>query len=84
MKPTKEQEKKLLTLCAILPVLGDFIEDLNLEHVFSKNIKRKANLLLEDIRNTDDRILKHTTIESQTQQIDIQLAFRQWVNENFN
>ena len=83
MKINRETEKKLLTLCAVLPVLGDFIEDLNLEHVFTKNIKRKANLLLEEIRKADETILKNTTIESQTQQIDIQLAFRKWVNENF-
>ena len=37
MKPTKETEKKLLALCGVLPVLADFIEDLNMEHVFTKN-----------------------------------------------
>ena len=60
MKPAKETEKKLLALCGVLPVLADFIEDLNMEHVFTKNIKRKANLLLEEIRKTDEGILKHT------------------------
>jgi hypothetical protein len=84
MKPTKETEKKLLALCGVLPVLADFIEDLNMEHIFTKNIKRKANLLLEEIRKTDEGILKNTDLQSQTQQIDIQIAFRQWVNENFN
>ena len=71
-------------MCGVLPVLADFIEDLNMEHIFTKNIKRKANLLLEEIRKTDEGILKHTTIETQTQQINIQIAFRQWVKENFN
>ena len=77
-------EKKLLVLCGVLPVLADFIEDLNLEYVFSKNIKRKANMLMDEIRQNDERILKHTDIQTQSQQVDIQIAFRQWINKNFN
>jgi hypothetical protein len=77
-------EKKLLVLCGVLPVLADFIEDLNLEYVFSKNIKRKANMLMDEIRQNDERILKHTDIQTQSQQVDIQIAFRQWIKENFN
>jgi hypothetical protein len=77
-------EKKLLVLCGVLPVLADFIEDLNLEYVFSKNIKRKANMLMDEIRQNDERILKHTDMQTQSQQVDIQIAFRQWIKENFN
>jgi hypothetical protein len=77
-------EKKLLVLCGCLPVLADFIEDLNMEHVFSKNIKRKANMLMNEIRQNDERILKYTDMQTQTQQIDIQIAFRQWIKNNFN
>ena len=77
-------EKKLLVLCGVLPVLADFIEDLNLEYVFSKNIKRKANMLMDEIRQNDERILKHTDIQTQSQQVDIQIAFRQWIKDNFN
>ena len=77
-------EKKLLVLCGCLPVLADFIEDLNMEHVFSKNIKRKANMLMDEIRQNDERILKHTDMQTQTQQVDIQIAFRQWIKDNFN
>ena len=77
-------EKKLLVLCGVLPVLADFIEDLNLEYVFSKNIKRKANMLMDEIRQNDERILKHTDIQIQSQQVDIQIAFRQWIKDNFN
>lgn len=84
MKVSSETEKKLLVLCGVLPVLADYIEDLNMEFVFSKNIKRKANMLMEEIRQNDERILKHTDLETQTQQIDIQRAFREWVKENFN
>jgi len=84
MKVSIETEKKLLVLCGVLPVLADYIEDLNMEFVFSKNIKRKANMLMDEIRKNDERILKHTDIEVNAQQIDIQRAFREWVKENFN
>jgi len=84
MKVSIETEKKLLVLCGVLPVLADYIEDLNMEYVFSKNIKRKANMLMDEIRQNDERILKHTDMEVNAQQIDIQRAFREWVKENFN
>lgn len=84
MKVSIETEKKLLVLCGVLPVLADYIEDLNMEFVFLKNIKRKANMLMDEIRQNDERILKHTDMEVNAQQIDIQRAFRQWVQENFN
>lgn len=84
MKVSSETEKKLLVLCGVLPVLADYIEDLNMEFVFSKNIKRKANMLMDEIRQNDERILKHTDMEVNAQQIDIQRAFREWVKENFN
>jgi len=35
MKVSIETEKKLLVLCGVLPVLADYIEDLNMEFVFS-------------------------------------------------
>jgi hypothetical protein len=84
MKVNIETEKKLLVLCGVLPVLADYIEDLNMEFVFSKNIKRKANMLMDEIRQNDERILKHTDMEVNAQQIDIQRAFRQWIKDNFN
>jgi hypothetical protein len=84
MKVSIETEKKLLVLCGVLPVLADYIEDLNMEFVFSKNIKRKANMLMDEIRQNDERILKHTDMEVNAQQIDIQRAFRQWIKDNFN
>ncbi len=78
---TKQQ--KLLALCAVLPVLGDFIEDLNDQRVFKKVIKQKANMLLNEIQKTDATILQGGTIEMYQQQIEIQQAFRQWVEEKF-
>jgi hypothetical protein len=78
---TKEQ--KLLALCGVLPVLGDFIEDLNDQRVFKQVIKQKANILLEEIQRTDATILAGGNIDIYQQQIEIQQSFRQWVEQNF-
>jgi hypothetical protein len=78
---TKEQ--KLLALCGVLPVLGDFIEDLNDQRVFKQVIKQKANMLLEEIQRTDATILAGGNMDIYQQQIEIQLSFRQWVEQNF-
>ena len=78
---TKEQ--KILALCGVLPVLGDFIEDLNDQRVFKQVIKQKANMLLEEIQRTDATILAGGNMEIYQQQIEIQQSFRQWVEQNF-
>ncbi len=78
---TKEQ--KLLALCGVLPVLGDFIEDLNDQGVFKRVIKQKANMLLQEIQRVDATILEGGNIDIFQQQIEIQQSFRQWVEQNF-
>lgn len=79
----KNNLEKLIVLTAILPVLGDYIEDLNDANIFKHNIKRKSNLFLDEIRKTDRLIINSAVEEAMHQQVDIQRAFRQWVNENF-
>jgi hypothetical protein len=78
---TKEQ--KLLALCGVLPVLGDFIEDLNDQGVFKRVIKQKANMLLQEIQRVDATILEGGNMYIFQQQIEIQQSFRQWVEQNF-
>jgi hypothetical protein len=78
---TKEQ--KLLALCGVLPVLGDFIEDLNDQGVFKRVIKQKANMLLQEIQRVDETILEGGNMDIFQQQIEIQQSFRQWVEQNF-
>lgn len=78
------KEHKLVTLSAILPVLADFIEDLNEQYVFKQDLKRKANMLAEDIRKTDNKVLQvygDNREEIYAQQVDLQLLFRQWIIE---
>jgi hypothetical protein len=79
----KRNLEKLIVLTAILPVLGDYIEDLNDANIFKKNVKRRANMFLDEIRKTDRLIIDNADVEAQNQQIDIQIAFRQWVKQNF-
>ena len=79
---TKEQ--KLVALCAFLPVLGDFIEDLNDQFVFKQGLKRKANILLDEIQRIDARVLRVDGPNEQAiwnQQIELQQLFRKWANE---
>ena len=79
---TKEQ--KLVALCAFLPVLGDFIEDLNDQYVFKQGLKRKANILLDEIQRIDARVLRVDGPNEQAiwnQQIELQQLFRKWANE---
>lgn len=78
---TKEQ--KLLALCGVLPVLGDFIEDLNDQGVFKRVIKQKATMLLQEIQKVDATILTGGSMDIFQQQIEIQQSFRQWVEQNF-
>lgn len=78
------KEHKLVTLSAVLPVLADFIEDLNDQYVFKQDLKRKANMLAEEIRKTDDKILQvygDNREEIYEQQVELQLLFRKWIVE---
>jgi hypothetical protein len=70
---------KLIAIVGILPVLADFIEDMNDEKIFTKAIKMRANHLLDEIRKSDKRLLDDANQEIWDQQMDIQLAFRQWL-----
>ena len=78
------KEHKLVTLSAVLPVLADFIDDLNEQYVFKQGLKRKANMLVEEIRKVDNKVLQvygDNREEIYQQQVDLQLLFRQWITE---
>jgi hypothetical protein len=80
-------EKKLVALSAVLPVLADFIEDLNDQYVFKQDLKRKANILADEIRKVDYKVLQvygEKRDEIYEQQVQLQLLFRQWVEETIN
>ena len=79
---TKEQ--RLVALTAFLPVLADFIEDLNDQYVFKQTLKRKANILADEIQKVDRDILR---IDGENagkifdEQIKLQILFRQWIEQ---
>lgn len=76
------KEHKLVALCAFLPVMADFIEDLNDQTIFKRTLKQKANILVEEIRRTDAKILQVTesnSMEIFNQQVELQRLFRQWL-----
>lgn len=79
---TKEQ--RLVALCAVLPVLADFIEDLGDDGVFRQGLKNKANMLMKEIEKVDRAVLRIDEAHAEeifNQQMDLQLAFRQWVQK---
>lgn len=76
---TKKQ--KLVALCALLPVVGDWIEDLNDQRIFTKLVKQRANMLLTEIRRIDNDILSTGEQEIFNQQVDLQRAFIQFVSK---
>ena len=75
-------EHKLVALAAVLPVLADWIEDLNDQSVFKQDLKRKANMLMHEIRRVDNQVLQiygDNKEQIYEQQIDLQIRFRQFV-----
>jgi hypothetical protein len=70
---------KLLAAVGLSPLIGDFLEDSELKF----EAKKRANRLIKEIRSFDEFILKGASLETIEQQIDIQRAFRQWIEKNF-
>lgn len=80
-----KREKKLIALAAFLPVLADFIEDLNDQSVFRQGLKNKANMLADEIQKTDRLVLRIDEAHAEqvfNEQVDLQRAFRVWIDES--
>ena len=80
-----KREKKLIALAAFLPVLEDFIEDLNDQSVFRQGLKNKANMLADEIQKTDRLVLRIDEQHAEqvfNEQVDLQRAFRVWIDES--
>ena len=75
-----KQETKLLGAIGIMPVLADFLEDQN----FNQQMKMVANDLIASIRRFDNYFMRDAEIELIDQQIQIQIAFRQWLKSMEN
>jgi hypothetical protein len=75
---TKEQIE-MIGLIGVLPVMGDFLENLDEKKMFKRRLKIKAKNLLAQIRSFDEEIMNEASIEAGEQQVNIQIAFRQWL-----
>jgi hypothetical protein len=75
-----KQETKLLGAIGIMPVLADFLED----QEFNQQMKMVANDLIASIRRFDNYFMRDADIELIDEQINIQLAFRQWLKSMEN
>jgi hypothetical protein len=75
-----KQETKLLGAIGIIPVLADFLED----QEFNQQMKMVANDLIASIRRFDNYFMRDADIELIDQQVNIQLAFRQWLKSMEN
>jgi hypothetical protein len=73
-------ETKLLGAIGIMPVLADFLED----QEFNQQTKMVANDLIASIRRFDNYFMRDADIELIDQQIQIQIAFRQWLKSMEN
>ena len=73
------QEQKLLAVVGILPVIADLIEDVKLYQL----PKKYANMFIDEVRKVDNIIIKDAELEAQSQQVNIQRAFRQWLKTEF-
>jgi hypothetical protein len=72
-------QQKLLAVVALLPVMADLIEDVKIYH----QSKRYANLFINEVRKVDNIIIHDAELEAQSQQVNIQRAFRQWLETEF-
>ena len=72
-------EQKLLAVVAILPVMADLLEDVK---IYNQS-KKYGNLFINEIRKVDNTIIKDAELEAQSQQVNIQRAFIQWLKNEF-
>jgi hypothetical protein len=71
-KNLEQKEQELVAAIGILPVLADFLEDLN----FSQTMKMKVNHTIASIRSLDNYIMRYAPIEVVEEQHNVALWFR--------
>jgi hypothetical protein len=72
-------EQKLIAIVALLPVIADLMEDIPLYRM----CKRHGNAFIDEVRKVDDVIIKDAELDAQSQQVNIQIALRQWLETEF-
>ena len=72
-------EQKLIAVVAILPVMADLLEDVKIFRM----VKIHGNKFINEVRKVDNTIIKDAELEAQSQQVNIQRAFIQWLKTEF-
>ena len=71
--------EKLIAVVGILPVIADLMEDVKLFQLS----KKYGNLFIDEVRKVDNKIIRDAELEAQSQQVNIQRAFIQWLQNEF-
>lgn len=71
--------EKLIAVVAILPVIADLMEDIKLFQLS----KKYGNLFIDEVRKVDNTIIRDAELDAQSQQVNIQRAFMQWLQNEF-
>lgn len=71
--------EKLIAVVGILPVLADLMEDVKLFQLS----KKYGNLFIDEVRKVDNTIIQDAELDAQSQQVNIQRAFVQWLQNEF-
>ena len=71
--------EKLIAVVGILPVLADLMEDVKLFQLS----KKYGNLFIDEVRKVDNIIIRDAELDAQSQQVNIQRAFVQWLQNEF-
>ena len=74
---------KLLAGQALCPIIADLIEDAVEAGIVRFKSKQEANRLVDAIRRFDAYFMDNAPAEAVEQQIDIQIALRNWIETNF-
>lgn len=80
MEAKLTREQKALIVVSLLPVIADMTEDLELFRL----VKNRANLFIEEVRKVDNFIIGNAEFNAQAQQVNLQIAFTQWLKTHLN
>ena len=80
MEAKLTREQKALIVVSLLPVIADMTEDLELFRL----VKNRANLFIEEVRKVDNFIIGNAELNAQAEQVNLQIAFTQWLKTHLN
>lgn len=80
MEAKLTHEQKALIVVSLLPVIADMTEDLELFRL----VKNRANLFIEEVRKVDNFIIGNAEFNAQAEQVNLQIAFTQWLKTHLN